>query len=150
MKNFKKSSKVTPTQSGEPMKLTFMYWDGSSNRYSTTIAKSTTVSDFLAQARDILVKDFPVLKKVPSDLLLFVKGDMILPHFVTFYDLLIAEAQGRTGPILTLHKSRENDSDIDIDDAGVGKVLERKWYEKNRHIFPASQWVLYDPASSLK
>lgn len=80
---------------------------------------------------------------------MFVKGDMILPHFVSFYDLIIAEAKGSAGEILRLKREKEGENIIDVDEAGVGKILERKWYEKNRHIYPASQWVLYDPASSL-
>lgn len=28
----------------------------------------------------------------------------------------------------------------------IGKVVERRWYERNKHIFPASRWELYDPA----
>lgn len=28
---------------------------------------------------------------------------------------------------------------------GVGKVVERRWYEQNKHIFPASRWEIYDP-----
>lgn len=27
-----------------------------------------------------------------------------------------------------------------------GKVIERRWYERNKHIFPASRWQFYDPA----
>lgn len=27
-----------------------------------------------------------------------------------------------------------------------GKVVERRWYEKNKHIFPASRWEHYDPS----
>lgn len=26
-----------------------------------------------------------------------------------------------------------------------GKVVDRKWYERNKHIFPASRWEVYDP-----
>jgi protein FAM50 len=25
-------------------------------------------------------------------------------------------------------------------------VLERHWYDKNKHIFPASRWEVFDPA----
>lgn len=28
----------------------------------------------------------------------------------------------------------------------AGKVVERSWYERNKHIFPASRWELYDPS----
>jgi len=24
-------------------------------------------------------------------------------------------------------------------------VVERRWYERNKHIFPASRWEVYDP-----
>jgi protein FAM50 len=27
----------------------------------------------------------------------------------------------------------------------TGKVVERRWYEKNKHIFPASRWEPFDP-----
>ena len=27
----------------------------------------------------------------------------------------------------------------------AGKIVERHWYERNKHIFPASRWEIYDP-----
>lgn len=30
-------------------------------------------------------------------------------------------------------------------DAAVTKVVDRRWYEKNKHIFPASVWEEYSP-----
>ena len=27
----------------------------------------------------------------------------------------------------------------------AGKVVERHWYDKNKHIVPASRWEIYDP-----
>ena len=27
----------------------------------------------------------------------------------------------------------------------AGKVVERHWYERNKHIFPANRWEIYDP-----
>lgn len=29
--------------------------------------------------------------------------------------------------------------------AHAGKVVERSWYSRNKHIFPASRWEVYDP-----
>lgn len=26
-----------------------------------------------------------------------------------------------------------------------GKVVDRKWYERNQHVFPASRWEPFDP-----
>lgn len=31
------------------------------------------------------------------------------------------------------------------DDPSVTKVVDRRWYEKNKHIFPASVWEEYSP-----
>lgn len=31
------------------------------------------------------------------------------------------------------------------DDPAVTKVVDRRWYEKNKHIFPASVWEEYSP-----
>lgn len=31
------------------------------------------------------------------------------------------------------------------DDPTATKVVGRKWYERNKHIFPASVWQEYDP-----
>ncbi len=30
----------------------------------------------------------------------------------------------------------------------LGKVVLRSWYERNKHIFPASRWEPYDPTKS--
>lgn len=116
-----------------------MYWDGSPNRHLLTVPKRTVISEFLAQAREILLHDYPALKKVPSDHFIFVKGDTILPHFLSFYELQLTSPD-----LLSLHRTAPGE---DRDDGPVAKLLERKWYEKNRHIYPASQWVLFDPAS---
>lgn len=31
------------------------------------------------------------------------------------------------------------------DDPSLTKVVDRRWYEKNKHIFPASMWQEFDP-----
>ena len=31
------------------------------------------------------------------------------------------------------------------DDPNVTKVVDRRWYERNKHIFPASVWEEFDP-----
>lgn len=31
------------------------------------------------------------------------------------------------------------------DDPAIMKVVDRRWYEKNKHIFPASVWEEYSP-----
>jgi protein FAM50 len=38
-----------------------------------------------------------------------------------------------------------NDATVEKDESHPGKVAERRWYERNKHIFPASRWEVYDP-----
>ena len=33
-----------------------------------------------------------------------------------------------------------NDASKEKDESHAGKVVERHWYDKNKHIFPASRW----------
>ena len=34
---------------------------------------------------------------------------------------------------------------VEKDESHAGKVIHRTWYEKNKHIFPASRWELWEP-----
>jgi protein FAM50 len=36
---------------------------------------------------------------------------------------------------------------VEKDESHPGKVVERRWYERNKHIFPASRWEIYDPST---
>jgi protein FAM50 len=36
------------------------------------------------------------------------------------------------------------------EDPDITKVVDRRWYEKNKHIFPASVWEEYNPDKTLK
>lgn len=40
-------------------------------------------------------------------------------------------------------------SDADLEganeDAAFTKIVDRRWYERNKHIFPASVWEEFDP-----
>ncbi|KAI9215987.1 XAP5, circadian clock regulator-domain-containing protein, partial [Blastocladiella britannica] len=34
---------------------------------------------------------------------------------------------------------------IETTDSHPGKVCQRVWYERHKHIFPASRWEVFDP-----
>jgi len=78
--------------------------------------------------------------------------DIILPHHFTFYDLLINNARGKSGPLFDFSVRDDvrlvGDANVEKADTHAGKVVERHWYERNRHIFPASRWEVYDPEKS--
>jgi protein FAM50 len=75
--------------------------------------------------------------------------DLILPHHHTFYELIANKARGKSGPLFDFGVTDDirilNDASVEKADAHAGKVVDRHWYERNRHIFPASRWEPYDP-----
>ena len=119
----------------EEISLTFAYWDGTNIKHSLTVRKNCSISDFIKQAKVVLVKDFPHLEA--STNLMYVKKDLIIPLDYTFHDLLISKHKD-------LFKLEATNGGW-IDSGYTAKILERKWYEKNKHIFPACKWKLFEP-----
>ncbi|KAG0714230.1 Protein FAM50 [Chionoecetes opilio] len=104
----------------EEIEITFSYWDGSGHRRSVRMKKGNSVYQFLQRGLEILRKEFNELRTVSADHLMYIKEDLIIPHHYTFYDFI------------------------------VNKVVMRTWYERNKHIFPASRWEPYDPQKNYE
>merc|ERR1719382_2309850 len=112
------------------------------------VEKGFKIGEFLAKAKAELEKtDFPELRTVSLDGLMYVKEDLIIPHNVTFYGLIRDKARGKSGPLFhfDVHDDVRLRSDIRVekDESHAGKIVDRKWYERNKHIFPASRWEMY-------
>lgn len=135
----------------ELLQITYSYWDGSGHRRNVTCKKGDTIAEFLELVRKDLVKEFKEMKNVNSDALLYVKEDLIIPQDITFYDLIVTKARGKSGPLFNFDvhddvRVGQIDRRVEKDESHPGKVVERRWYERNKHIFPASRWEVYDPA----
>ncbi|XP_029801411.1 protein FAM50B [Suricata suricatta] len=133
----------------EEMEVTFSYWDGSGHRRTVRIHKGATVQQFLKKALQGLRKDFRELRSAGVEQLMYVKEDLILPHYHTFYDFIVTKARGKSGPLFNFDVHDDvrllSDATMEKDESHAGKVVLRSWYEKNKHIFPASRWEPYDP-----
>eukprot|EP00980_Cylindrotheca_fusiformis_P000191 scaffold36_cov127-Cylindrotheca_fusiformis.AAC.1 len=134
----------------EKLEITYSYWDGSGHRRTVVVTKGSSIGEFLEDVRNDLSKDFRELANVASDALLYVKEDLILPHDITFYDLIATKARGKSGPLFHFDVHEDVrlgplDRRIEKDESHPGKVVERRWFERNKHIFPASRWEIYDP-----
>ncbi|OLY82318.1 Protein FAM50-like protein [Smittium mucronatum] len=129
----------------ESIEITYSYWDGSGHRKKASCLKGDTVAKFLDKCRT----QSNELRGVNVDNLMFVKEDLIIPQHYTFYDFIVNKARGKSGPLFNFDAHEDirlvNDAQIEKEDSHVGKVCERSWYERNRHIFPANRWELYDP-----
>lgn len=80
---------------------------------------------------------------------MYVKEDLIIPHHYTFYDFIVNKARGKSGPLFNFDVHDDvrllADATLEKDESHAGKVVERSWYQRNKHIFPASRWEVYDP-----
>ncbi|KAI8070386.1 FAM50A protein [Gongronella butleri] len=128
----------------EQISITYSYWDGSGHRKSVTCKKGDTIAQFLDACR----KQVPELRGVNVDNLIYVKEDLIIPHHYTFYDFIINKVRGKSGPLFNFDVHDDvrlvNDATVEREDSHAGKVVERSWYERNKHIFPASRWEMYE------
>ncbi|KAG2703206.1 hypothetical protein I3760_06G127400 [Carya illinoinensis] len=131
----------------EPLEITYSYWDGAGHRRVIKVHKGVTIGEFLRAVQQQLAPEFREIRTTSVENLLYVKEDLIIPHH-SFYDLIINKARGKSGPLFhfDVHEDVRTTADatIEKDESHAGKVVERHWYEKNKHIFPASRWEIYD------
>lgn len=109
----------------EILTIKYDYWDGAGHRRETSVAKKTTIREFLETVRTDLGAEFPDLRRLDADNLIYVKEDLIVPPQYSFYDLIVTKALGS--------------------ESHTGKVVKSNWYEQNKHIYPANRWKIYDP-----
>ncbi|KAJ3370109.1 hypothetical protein GGF31_004726 [Allomyces arbusculus] len=129
----------------EEITIEYSYWDGTGHRNTVTCKKGDTIGQFLDRVR----LQWPDLRGCAADNLVFVKEDIIIPHHYTFYDFIINQVRGKSGPIFEFTIRDDvrlvNDAAKEITESHPGKVCQRSWYERNKHIFPASRWEVFDP-----
>ncbi|EPT06047.1 hypothetical protein FOMPIDRAFT_1109728 [Fomitopsis schrenkii] len=129
----------------EEIEITYSYWDGSGHRKSVKCKKGDDIASFLEKCR----QQFPELRGVSVDNLMYVKEDLIIPHHYTFYDFIVNKARGKSGPLFNFDVHDDvrllADATVEKDESHAGKVVERSYYQRNKHIFPASRWEVYDP-----
>ena len=133
----------------EEIKVTYSYWDGSGHRRDARMKKGDSIGAFLQRALADLRKDFPEMRAVAAEGLIYVKEDLMIPQHYTFYEFIVTKARGKSGPLFAFDVFEdirmEGDAKVETDESHAGKVIMRSWYEQNKHIFPASRWEMYDP-----
>ena len=129
--------------------ITYSYWDGSGHRRSIKVSQGTSVGAFIDLARKALIKTFPYLRRCSAENLIYVKEDLIIPHNMTFYEFTSKKLRGKSGPLFHFNVHDDvrlvNDVRREKLESHAGKITMRSWYEKNKHIFPASRWEVFDP-----
>ncbi|XP_078343144.1 protein FAM50A-like isoform X2 [Oculina patagonica] len=133
----------------EEVEITYSYWDGSGHRRTIKMKKGNTISQFLQKGIEQLRKDFTEFRTLSTENLMYIKEDLIIPHHYSFYDFIVNKARGKSGPLFSFDVHEDvrmiSDASVEKDESHAGKVVLRSWYERNKHIFPASRWEPYDP-----
>ncbi|KAE9587564.1 putative XAP5 protein [Lupinus albus] len=128
----------------EPLQITYSYWDGTGHRRVIQVRKGDSIGEFLRAVQQQLAPEFREIRTTSVENMLYVKEDLIVPHQHSFYELIVNKARGKSGPLFhfDVHEDVRTTADatIEKDESHAGKVVERHWYEKNKHIFPASRW----------
>ncbi|KAK0715976.1 XAP5, circadian clock regulator-domain-containing protein [Lasiosphaeris hirsuta] len=108
--------------------------------------------------------------RVGVDDLMLVRGSVIIPHHYEFYFFIInktvgpenkplfgysgevplkdaAAAESTSASEGALSKSPSDLASLEgaLDDPTFTKVVDRRWYQRNKHIYPASVWQEFDP-----
>ncbi|KZO90491.1 XAP5-domain-containing protein [Calocera viscosa TUFC12733] len=129
----------------EEIEVVYSYWDGQGHRKSVMCKKGDEIGRFLEKVR----LQWSELRGVSTDNLMYVKEDLIIPHHYTFYDFIVNKARGKSGPLFNFDVHDDvrllADATVEKDESHAGKVVERAWYNRQKHIFPASRWEVYDP-----
>ena len=111
----------------EEIRITYSYWDGSGHRRDIVVKKGFSVQLFLTKCLEQLRKEFPELKAVSVDKLMYIKEDLIIPHHNTFYDFIVTKARGKSGPLFVFEARDDirivQDASIEKEDSHAGKVL---------------------------
>lgn len=90
----------------------------------------------------------------------------------TFYDFIVNKARGKSGPLFSfdvhddvrlLHDATKERDEVcnkvppkkshdltALVQSHAGKVVERSWYQRSKHIFPASRWEVYPAVSASR
>ena len=133
----------------EEVEITYSYWDGSGHRKSIIMKKGNSIYQFLCKVLEKIRSEFPELKTVTGDQLMYVKEDLIIPQTNTFYDFIVSRARGKTGPLFNFDVKEDirllHDATVEKEESHAGKVVLRSYYDRNKHIFPASRWEPFDP-----
>ena len=137
-----------------PLLITFSYWNGSGNRRQVEVKQGDSIEQFLRQVREKLCDEFREVRACAVADLMYIKEDLILPLNLTFHELIVTRARGKSGPLFHFDVHDDvrlrMDARVEKDESHAGKVVERRWYSRHKHIFPYSRWELYDPEKTFE
>lgn len=116
----------------EPFAIRFVFYDGTQAPGQVTVKKGDHIWQILARAQRIK-KEF---HRLSIDDIMLVVNNLIIPHNYELFWFLNKPVKTKLGDLFDQSGA---DSTVNT------KVVSRLWYERNKHVFPASVWQEFDP-----
>lgn len=70
--------------------------------------------------------DFPELRGVSSDTMMYIKEDLVMPLNATFHEFIVSKARGKSGPLFNFGEFEDvrmlHDATIEKNESHAGKV----------------------------
>jgi protein FAM50 len=129
----------------EPQRIDYNFYDGTNHMKSIILTKGDTIQKLLYRAQ----YEVKSMQGMRVDDLVFVKEGVIVPHSYSFYELTAMKAHNGKGVLfdwISADDIRKETGFAKVNEATPAKIVERKFYEKNKHIFPFSHWEVFDEA----
>ena len=84
--------------------------------------------------------------------MMYVKEDLIMLPDLTFHELIATKARGKSGPLFRFDVKDDvrlrGGADVEVENSHPGKVILRSWYDKNKSMFPANRWEVFERGKS--
>eukprot|EP00798_Chlamydomonas_sp_ICE-L_P026756 gene26756-4333_t len=149
----------------ELLDITYSYWDGSGHRHKISVKKGdseyeggsgspqhVSFYDLIiskAQGKSGSLFDFGVTEDIRIVNDARGKSGLLFDYGVTEDIRIVNDARGKSGPLFDFGVTEDirivNDATQEKKDSHAGKIVERHWYDRNKHIFPANRWEPFDP-----
>lgn len=89
----------TAAVKAEPLEIIYSYYNGTGHRRAVTVRKGDTIGQFLKAVIEQLMPQFREVRTASPSSLMYVKEDIIMPQNITFYELIVNRAMGKSGPL---------------------------------------------------
>jgi protein FAM50 len=125
----------------EVFTIDYCYYDGTSHKKSVTLKKGVDIRSFMDEAR----LNFPELKGVSLNDLLFFKDNYNIPDTFTFYELFEIRSKDPTYDTFGRWTDVEQLKTVQlgVQSTQLARIVERNFYEKNSQNFPFTNVVQY-------
>ena len=136
-----KMRELKETNQAKKIKVSFFYFDGFKTTKSVIATKGTKIGDFLELARKFICREYPEFASIKGDhIFMLVAEEHIIPNEVNFFELELKNIYEKPGPKMDYAKI-EHEYELEELKSPVLKIIDRRFYEQNKHIFPFSKWA---------